>query len=144
MTNNKEEAEDILIESFTDAFSRLHTFRFESSFGAWLKRVVVNHCINMLKKRKIDLMLVDDMEPWEKKTESYDADHDSEMQLTVEKIHKAVEQLPEGARVVLSLYLFEGYDHAEIASILNVSESASKTQYMRARIRVAELVKNMK
>ena len=56
MTNMQEEAEDMLQESFSYAFSKLGSFRFESSFGAWLKRIVVNTCINHLKKRRVDLV----------------------------------------------------------------------------------------
>ena len=61
MMNNREEAEDMLQESFSEAFLRLGTFRFESAFGAWLKRITVNKCINALKKRKANLVSVEEL-----------------------------------------------------------------------------------
>lgn len=136
--NTREEAEDMLQESFSEAFYRLDTFRYESTFGAWLKKIVVNKCINELKRRKADLELFDDMSPFEyqnDKPEQY-------MQgLSVNNIHLAMEQLPKGSRMIFSLYLLEGYDHKEIAGILNISESTSKSQYMRAKHKVKEILK---
>ncbi len=136
--NTREEAEDMLQESFSEAFYRLDTFRYESTFGAWLKKIVVNKCINELKRRKADLELFDDMSPFEyqnDKPEQY-------MQgLSVNNIHMAMEQLPKGSRMIFSLYLLEGYDHKEIAGILNISESTSKSQYMRAKLKIKEILK---
>ncbi len=136
--NTREEAEDMLQESFSEAFYRLDTFRYESTFGAWLKKIVVNKCINELKRRKADLELFDDMSPFEyqnDKPEQY-------MQgLSVNNIHMAMEQLPKGSRMIFSLYLLEGYDHKEIAGILNISESTSKSQYMRAKHKIKEILK---
>lgn len=139
MLNNKEEAEDVLQESFTDAFLKLHTFRHESSFGAWLKQIVVNKCINTLRKRKPDIFLSDSV-PFNDETDTTEFE-DDELQLKVEKIRRAIQLLPEGYRVIFSLYLLEGYDHEEIAEILNISESTSKTQYMRAKNKIREILK---
>ncbi len=137
MVNQQEEAEDILQEAFTYAFRKLGSFRFESSFGAWLKRIVVNTCINHLKKRRVELVYTDT---------SYDVmpedDHVDygEVQMEVQKVRKAVEQLPDGYRVIFSLYLLEGYDHREIAGILDISESTSKSQYLRAKKKIKEIL----
>ena len=139
MNNNKEEAEDILQESFTEAFRRLDTFRYESTFGAWIKRIVVNRCINELKRRKTELVLVEEVldvyDGIEEDTKSED-----EIKFEVEKIRKAVELLPDGYRVIFSLYLLEGYDHSEISEILGISESTSKSQFLRAKNKVRELI----
>lgn len=138
MMNNREEAEDMLQESFTEAFHNLGTFRFDSSFGAWLKRITINKCINALKKRKANLVLVDNLPDHAGEEESYD-----EMpRLSVEQVQKAMEKLPEGYRVVFSLYLLEGYDHAEISQIMGISEATSKSQYSRARQRMKEIIIN--
>jgi len=137
MMNNAEEAKDMLQESFVDAFRRLESFRFESTFGAWLKKIVINKCINALEKRKvvwIDEEISDDQLS-STETESVD---EEELQLSVERVKIAMNQLPEGARVIFSLYLLEGYDHTEISEILHISESTSKTQFMRARQMVKE------
>ncbi|MCF8360094.1 MAG: RNA polymerase sigma factor [Prolixibacteraceae bacterium] len=137
MMHNREDAEDILQEAFVQAFLKLETFRYESTFGAWLKRIVINTCINAINKKKIDLMLTDDMYYFKDITE----DEEVELPLTTRDIEKAMEQLPEGGRIVFSLYLLEGYDHVEIAQILGITESTSKSQFMRAKRKVQEILK---
>lgn len=137
MLNNREEAEDMLQESFTEAFTKLDSFRYESSFGAWLKRIVVNKSINELKRKKTELVLTATL-PEKKDTSQTEIEYSN---LQVEEIKKAMEKLPEGYRVIFSLYLLEGYDHSEIAEILNISESTSKSQYHRAKQKIKELLK---
>jgi RNA polymerase sigma-70 factor (ECF subfamily) len=136
MMNNREEAEDMLQESFAEAFLHLSAFRFESAFGAWLKRLTVNRCINALKKRKADLVPTDAFPDLQEDEGS----GEETAGITVEQVRLAMEQLPAGYRVVFSLYLLEGYDHGEIAQILGISEATSKSQYSRARHRVKELL----
>ncbi len=119
MTGQQEEAEDMLQESFSYAFSRLGSFRFESSFGAWLKRIVVNTCINHLKKRRVDLVYTEHHNDPPPDNDFVDYE---EINFKVDQVNKAVEMLPEGYRIVFSLYLLEGYDHKEIADILGVTE----------------------
>lgn len=138
MMHSREEAEDMLQEAFSEAFNKLSSFRFESTFGAWLKRIVVNKCINELKRRKANLEFFEDMTPFN--------DHDDDREeyrpgLSVENVKKAMVNLPKGSRMIFSLYLLEGYDHKEISQILNISESNSKSQYMRAKRRVKEILK---
>lgn len=139
MLQNREDAEDVLQESFVTAFLRMHTFRFESTFGSWLKRIVINNCLNMLKKAKLNLSFLDDLSFYDSMDEN-DAVSEEEINYSVNKVRSAMEQLPEGSRMVFSLYLFEGYDHKEIASIMGITETTSKTQYMRAKRKVAEWV----
>ncbi|MDP3463499.1 MAG: RNA polymerase sigma factor [Bacteroidales bacterium] len=134
-----EDAEDMLQESFAEAFRRLHTFRFESTFGAWLKRIVINRCINEMRRRKADLKYFEDMHLFEGKPE----EEVEETGLSVDKVRMAMKELPNGSRMIFSLYLLEGYDHLEIAEILNISVSNSKSQYMRARQKVKELLTQM-
>jgi RNA polymerase sigma-70 factor (ECF subfamily) len=139
MMNNREEAEDMLQEAFVKAFQKLESFRHESGFGSWLKTIVVHTCINALNKRKLDLRLSDDMQHFETAEEEPE-----ESLYTTENIMEAISQLPEGGRVVFSLYLLEGYNHGEIAQILGITESTSKSQYMRAKRRVYEIMKQSK
>jgi len=141
MMNSREEAEDMLQEAFSDAFRRLESFRYESTFGAWLKRIVVNNCINEINRRKADLEFFEDMHVFEGEKESKDDFYTQK--LGVANIRKAMENLPKGAKLIFSLYLLEGYDHVEIAQILNISESNSKSQYMRARLKVKEVLSKM-
>lgn len=140
MLNNIEEAEDLLQEAFAEAFNKLDSFRFESSFGAWLKRIVVNRCINHLKRRRAELFYTQELP--EIKHSPEEPDHE-QIQLEVKKVHKAMELLPDGYRVIFSLYLIEGYDHSEIAQIMGITESTSKSQFSRARQKIKELINTL-
>lgn len=139
MMNDQAEAEDLLQESFAEAFLKLDSFRFESAFGAWLKRIVVNKCINHIKKRKADLVYTDNL-PETNHEEEREIDPNN---LDVKKIHSAMEKLPDGYRMIFSLYLLEGYDHSEIAQILEISESTSKSQFSRAKQKIKEILNTM-
>ncbi len=139
MMNNREEAEDMLQDSFTHVFRHLHKFRFESSFGSWIKRIVINHCLNEIKRRKTDLQFFEDMSVFDGPPESNEV---YAAGLSVENIRKAMEYLPNGSRLIFSLYLLEGYDHREISQILNISESNSKSQYMRARRKIKSVLED--
>ena len=133
LMNHREDAEDILQDSFSDAFRKLDTFVYHSTFGAWLKRIVLNNCINELKRRKLDLKFCEEIP-------SSVVDEVVEVKLSVDQIKKAMMQLPNGSRIIFSLYLLEGYDHREIAAILETSESNSKSQYMRAKRKIKEIL----
>lgn len=138
MTNKREEAEDLLQDSFTDAFHNLDKFRYESSFGHWLKRIVVNKCINELKRKKADLSFFDDMGWFENKSDEKEEAYGNG--LSVADVKEAMKQLPGGSKMIFSLYLLEGYDHVEIAQILDISESNSKSQYMRAKRKIKDIL----
>ena len=137
MMNSVVEAEDVLQEAFTEAFLKLKTYKYEASFGAWLKRIVVNKCLNKLKKRNIQFVNTDNIQIHE----SYEEETDNYTKYEVAKIITAVQQLPDGYRIVLELYLFEGYDHEEISQILNISISTSKSQYSRAKMKLRGILK---
>lgn len=138
MLNSVQEAEDILQEAFIDAFSHLETFRYESSFGSWLKRLVINNCINHLKKRRVTLVHQEDMAMFDQPEEQ--TNNEEDIKFEVQKIYKAMQLLPEGYRIIFSLYLIEGYDHMEISEILKISESTSKSQFMRAKGKIREIL----
>jgi RNA polymerase sigma-70 factor (ECF subfamily) len=134
ITGREEDAEDALQEAFISAFRNLDRYRADATFGAWLKRIVVNKSINILKKRRHELISDDT---------SLDVPEEEEQvpyreELTVDRVKKAIGQLPDGYRSVLSLYLLEGYDHQEIAEILNITESTSKSQLNRAKVKLRE------
>ena len=139
MLNSREEAEDLLQESFTDAFMKLNSFRYESSFGAWLKRIVINKCINSIQKKKVELVFPEHQVEPAPKEEKVDY---GQIEMDIRKIHNAMEKLPDGYRVIFSLYALEGYDHSEIAQILEISESTSKSQYLRAKQKIRDLLNN--
>jgi RNA polymerase sigma factor (sigma-70 family) len=132
--NNREDAEDILQESFIECFRNLGSFRFESTIGAWIKKITVNKCINHIKKKKVDLTFFETIP-----VTAIEEDSDERVYDTM-KIFKGIEALPDGYRIVLTLYLLEGYDHTEISQILGISESTSKSQYSRAREKLKSIL----
>lgn len=137
ITRSEDDAEDALQEAFISAFRNLDSYRGDAAFGAWLKRIVVNKAISALKRKRHEV--IPDDEQWDvaeaDDTVEYRAD------LTVERVKKAIEQLPDGYRAALSLYLLEGYDHKEIGEILGISVSTSKSQLNRAKSKLRELLK---
>lgn len=124
-------AEDALQEAFVSAFSKLHTFEGRASFGAWLKRIVVNKCLSLVNKKKLNL------EPLDERFVELEDDDSFQGTVTGElegrAVYEAIKELPEGCRVIFTLYQLEGYDHQEISEILQVSVSTSKSQYHRAK-----------
>jgi RNA polymerase sigma factor (sigma-70 family) len=139
IVNNTADAEDVLQESFLDAFRSLHDFHYRSTFGAWLKKIVINKSINILRKRRNDLV---DMESTElQAVPEEDGINEEEIQYRVEEVKKMITRLPDGYRTVLSLYLLEGYDHEEISQILNISHNTVRTQYVRAKQKLLSLIK---
>lgn len=137
LVDHSGEAEDILQESFIDAFDRMKEFRMESSVGAWLKRIVINNSVNWLRRRRLNWVDID-QEEHEIADEEQNWD---EIALQVDAVRKGIQQLPDGYRVVLSLYLLEGYDHEEIAGILHINEGTSRSQYLRAKRKLLEILK---
>ena len=135
IVNDDDEAEDVLQEAFLDAFTRLESFRAETTFGLWLKQIVINKSINQLRKRKAEFVNLDGVDVPDEV-----AQDEEELKYQVNEIKEAVAKLPDGYRVVLTLYLFEGYDHEEISHILKISENTSRSQYMRAKTKLNSLL----
>ncbi|TCD02995.1 RNA polymerase sigma factor [Pedobacter psychroterrae] len=135
IVNHEAEAEDVLQEAFLDAFTRIETFREETSFGLWLKQIVINKSINLLRKRKVEFISIDEID-----VAGQEPKEDDDMECQVNEIKSAIGELADGYRIVLTLYLFEGYDHEEIAHILKISENTSRSQYMRAKMKLNSLL----
>ena len=138
--NDDDEAADVLQEAFIDAFGRIGDFRQETTFGLWMKQIVINKAISQLRKRKTNLVPIDEVNVEDIPAE--ESPDMEELELQVRQVRSAIQQLPDGYRVVLSLYLLEGYDHEEISHILKISENTSRTQYMRARRKLVEILRN--
>jgi len=137
------EAEDVMQEAFLSAFEKIHTYSGSVSFGAWLKKIVVNRSLDALSKRKAifeDIELHTGIHDDSGEEISYKEDVESK----VEEVKNAIERLPEGYRVILSLYLIEGYDHDEIAEMLNISSSTSRSQLSRAKQKLVSELKEKK
>ncbi|HOP58185.1 MAG TPA: sigma-70 family RNA polymerase sigma factor [Bacteroidales bacterium] len=143
IVNNTMEAEDIMQESFLSAFEKIDTYSGTVSFGAWLKRIVINRSLDALGKRKA---VFEDIETHIGiRDESNDEnDRNEDLDVKINEVKDAIEHLPDGYRVILSLYLLEGYDHDEIAEILNISSSTSRSQLSRARQKLLSELKSKK
>lgn len=140
IVGNLGEAEDVLQDAFLDAFTKIENFRGESTFGAWLKRIVVNKSINVVNRRKMQLVDMENADLNGYNTYDSNESKGTAPTLTVEEVMKAMENLPDGYRIVFSLYCLEGYDHKEIGEILGISESGSKTQYLRAKKKLQDIL----
>ncbi len=136
ITGDEIDAEDVLQEAFVSAFRNLNGYREDASFGAWLKRIVINKALNHVQKIKKDLMLIENIK---EETIEFEPER-TEPNYTVNQVKTAMKELPSGFRTVLSLYLFEGYDHKEISEILSITESTSKSQYKRAKDKLRTII----
>ncbi len=133
---NEDDAEDVLQEAFIKAFQKIGQYKGEVTFGAWLKKIVVNRSIDFLKGKKEHMIALD---------ESYmhiveDDDWSIEDGISIAEVKTAIASLPDKYRLVLELYLIEGYDHEEISEILSITNTASRTRLLRAKGQLKELV----
>ena len=138
MVQTKEDAEDIVQDSFVEAFKNLTSFRYESTFGSWLKRIMINKSINHLKLKRIPIVPIDN-QIYHLKDENLE----SIVEVDIRKITKGITLLPVGYRQIINLYLIEGYDHVEISEILKISTSTSKSQYHRAKKKLIEILNSL-
>ena len=136
--NEPADAEDITQEAFIRAFSKMDQYRGDVTFGAWLKRIVVNRSIDFLKARKQHFVELQE----HRLTLSGDEDWSVDQEVQVAEVKAAIEALPENYRYVVQLYLVEGYDHAEISEILGLRETTSRSRLMRGKEYLRELLKN--
>jgi len=134
------EAEDIMQEAFLKAFDKIGTFKGEVSFGAWLKKIVVNHSLDYLKKRKLELTELDS-NVQNQVCQNENGVDETKLQLEVDNIKQVIKEMPDGYRLVLNLKLIEGYDYEEISEILEIKESAARSQFSRARKKLVEQLK---
>lgn len=136
MVRNAHDAEDLLQSVFVEVFTKIHTFRYESSIGAWIKRITVNKSINFLKSRRLVFQELTQQTQLEEPA----SELDPETRYSVQKVQHAIQELPDGYRVVFTLYALEGYDHEEIGQILGVTEATSKSQYSRAKAKLRSML----
>jgi RNA polymerase sigma factor (sigma-70 family) len=132
IVNDTMEAEDIMQESFLSAFEKIDTYSGMVSFGAWLKKIVINRSLDSLNKKKAIFEDIDSHTGIRDESND-DKDRYEEVDIRVEQVKEAIERLPDGYRIILSLYLLEGYDHDEISEILAINSSTSRSQLSRAK-----------
>jgi len=138
IVGNSVDAEDIMQESFLDAFQKLDKYAEEGSFGGWLKRIVVNNSIDYVNKNKLHTEFQDHMEIVE--TENTDFE---EKEIRLKDIKDALGKIKDEYRIIISLYLFEGYDHDEISEILKISYNLSRTRYSRAKSKLVKQIQEL-
>jgi RNA polymerase sigma-70 factor (ECF subfamily) len=135
ITGSRAEAEEAMQDAFIKTFARLEQFN-EQNFDAWIHRIAIHTAIDYVRKH--------DKGEWEELPLNYTAEEDNaqeeDTQYAVEQIKEAIRKLPDGYRIVLSLYLFEGYDTEEISSILNIQPASVRTQYLRAKRKLLEII----
>ena len=141
IVNDTAEAEDIMQESFLDAFRRLDSYTGEGSFGSWLKRIVINNSLDSLRSTK---ELVSFEEAALDFPEVIEESREEEIRFQSQEVMKAIQLLPGEYRIIISLFLLEGYDHEEISGILNISNQLSRTRYSRARQKLLTILKENK
>lgn len=122
------EAEDFLQEGFVRIFNNLHQFKFEGSFEGWMRRIVVNVCLKKLQKKKIIFNEISEEYSTMPIVEAAAYTHLGENDLL-----KLINNLPEGYRIVFNLNVIEGYSHEEIAKMLQIQPSTSRSQLVKAR-----------
>jgi RNA polymerase sigma-70 factor (ECF subfamily) len=141
IVNDTAEAEDIMQESFLDAFRRLDSYTGEGSFGSWLKRIVINNSLDAIRKNKESVSIEEKELDF---PEIIEENKEEELQYKVAEVKEAITKLPEDYRLVLSLFLLEGYDHEEISEILHISNNTSRTRFVRAKQKVLQILKEKK
>jgi RNA polymerase sigma factor (sigma-70 family) len=134
--HNREDAEDMLQEGFIKVFSQIHTFQNKGAFEGWVRRIMVHTCINNLKKNKkfnesVDIIQATGVQIREESVPSI---------VQAKQVVECIRLLPIGYRTVLNLYAIEGYSHKEIAGMLDIEESTSRSQYTRAKQMLEEIL----
>jgi len=145
MTGDTAEAEDLTQDAFLQLFRKISTFRGESAFTTWLHRLVVNVVLMHLRKKGIQKVSLDEPDTSQDEPVKRDfGDHDRRLLGSVDRIQltRAIESLPHGYRTVFVLHDVEGYEHNEIAEIMNCSIGNSKSQLHKARLKLRELLRS--
>ena len=141
IVNNTMEAEDIMQDSFLQAFQRIHSYTGQGSFGSWLKRIVINKSLDTLRKKK-EIVSIDEKDV--EFPDTIEENREEEIQLQVTEVKEAINELPEEYRLIITLYLLEQYSHEEISEMLHISNNLSRTRLVRAKQKVMKILKEKK
>ncbi|MEN8137233.1 MAG: RNA polymerase sigma factor [Bacteroidota bacterium] len=132
-------AEDVLMESFMKIYSNLNKFNNKGSFEGWMRRIIVNESISYLRKNKSIHLSTDNIQLMDDETEI----GESSENISADKLMNLINKLPDGYRTIFNLYAIEEYKHSEIAEMLNITESTSKSQLFKARSILKKEVKKL-
>jgi RNA polymerase sigma factor (sigma-70 family) len=141
IVNDTQEAEDVMQEAFLQAFQRIDSYTGTGSFGSWLKRIVVNKSLDMIRKKKEMISLEENALEF---PDIVEENREEEILLQVAEVKDAIAELPEDYRIVITLFLIEQYSHEEISEILNISNNVSRTRLVRAKQKVFRILKEKK
>ncbi|HJD86530.1 sigma-70 family RNA polymerase sigma factor [Empedobacter stercoris] len=129
-----QQAEDALVKGFLKIFQNLKSYSFEGSFEGWMRRIMINECLMELRKNKIFHLNVDDY------SSSISSNQEASQQIEEDDVMKLLDYLPDGCRLVFTLYVIEGYKHKEIAENLGITEGTSKSQLNLAKTKLKEML----
>ncbi|WP_413533447.1 RNA polymerase sigma factor [Empedobacter brevis] len=129
-----QQAEDALVKGFLKIFQNLENYSFEGSFEGWMRRIMINECLMELRKNKIFHLNVDDY------SSSISSNQEASQQIEEDDLMKLLDYLPEGCRLVFTLFVIEGYKHKEIAESLGITEGTSKSQLNLAKSKLKEML----
>jgi RNA polymerase sigma-70 factor (ECF subfamily) len=132
---NEDDAKDILQEGFIKVFTRLQDYNGSGSLSGWIKTIMVNTALNFIRKS----VFISEMVEMEEDVAISEGGQ-SESRLGQQELMEMIRSLPDGFRTIFNLFAIEGYTHKEIALKLGISESTSKTQYLRARARLQKMI----
>jgi RNA polymerase sigma-70 factor (ECF subfamily) len=135
---NTDDAQDVIQESFIKAFQKIHQYKGDVTFGAWLKRIVINKSIDFLKAKQLKIVELE---------EGYmhvaaDEDWSVEEGISIDEVKQAMDNLPDKYKYVVMMFLMEGFDHSEISEVLNITQSACRTRLLRGKGLLKELLKD--
>jgi RNA polymerase sigma factor (sigma-70 family) len=139
IVHNDADAEDVMQESFIEGFDKIESFRGEGSLGAWLKRIAINNSINFIRRHR-NIMSLDEKELELPDDAPLEQEISENIFCRLEEIKDALEKLDKNYRIILSLHLLEGYDHNEIAEILQISYGNVRTRYSRAKQKLLHII----
>ena len=137
---DEDDAKDVLQNSFVKIFTTIPAldYRGEDSFKAWMKRIVANEALRYLKQKK-KLVFVE----YNAATQDSADDEPQPERLSPDDLHRLISELPDGYRMVVNLYVFEGYSHRQIAELLSISEHTSASQFYHAKRLLAKRIKEL-
>lgn len=134
MLGQESSSSDALQDGFIDVYNKLYLYNGQGPLGAWMRRIMINSCIDQLRRNKSMPVVYAEHLP-EKPEEVY-----IEKKYGIDELMKVIDQLADGYKMIFNLYAIEGYDHEEIGQILGVSVQTSKSQYHRAKLKIKDMI----
>lgn len=137
--HRRDAAQDVLQDGFVKVFKHLKKYKSKGSLEGWIRRIIVNTALDYIRKEKSKGYTV----PVEEVSYLLEKNDYIIEKMSADELLKLIHTLPEGFRNVFNMYALEGYSHKEIAELLNITESTSKSQYSRAKVQLRELVEKV-